>query len=317
MRATRSRIFSFGRAVPESVGSTPDPKEDGLLMVDETLGISAKIILDASEATLELQGSKATVQQGDMTVPVCPVFLVRNGSGDSVYELFDDGFVIHKGHTNTDPDALNSGHFSSTVLGNDSLYIGSAKISFDSTTNEIEMQRLRNQIPVYLVAQGFQNSDITPAGTAYNQITVHSWVAMARTFTGNSRLEVRDVFPSANADWRALTINTGRVVASSLQGPNGAPFKVLAVEQILINRQSMWLGDKLHISETGTRAQLQIRNDTIPVYRGSGRGTRGRHRARQDARQRDARGLDHPERGCRGLRRPWRDLPGSEPGGRL
>ena len=80
------RIFSFGRAVPESVGSTPDPKEDGLLMVDETLGISAKIILDASEATLELQGSKATEQQGDMTVPVCPVFLVRNGSGDSVYD---------------------------------------------------------------------------------------------------------------------------------------------------------------------------------------------------------------------------------------
>ena len=51
-----------------------------------------------------------------------------------------------------------------------------------------------------------------------------------------------------------------------LQAPAGAAFKVLKVEQMLANAGSVWLGDKLHISETGTRAQLQIRNDTIPVY---------------------------------------------------
>ena len=99
-----------------------------------------------------------------------------------------------------------------------SVYIGSAKISYNTTTNEIEWVRLRNQIPVYLVAKNFQDSNITPLGTPYSEISVHAWVALARTFLGNERLSVRDVFPSANNDWRVTPI---------LQAPAGAAFKVL------------------------------------------------------------------------------------------
>ena len=65
----------------------------------------------------------------------------------------------------SDVDSLNSGHFSSVVAGDGSVYIGSAKISYNRTTNEIEWVRLRNQIPIYLSALGFQDSDISPLGT--------------------------------------------------------------------------------------------------------------------------------------------------------
>ena len=39
-------------------------------------------------------------------------------------------------------------------------------------------------------------------------MTVHGWVALARTFLSNPRIEVTTVLPSANADWDAIDIDT-------------------------------------------------------------------------------------------------------------
>ena len=42
---------------------------------------------------------------------------------------------------------------------------------------------------------------------ALDQMTVHGWVALARTYLSNARLEVSDVFPVANTqDWDAGSI---------------------------------------------------------------------------------------------------------------
>ncbi|MCH2254973.1 MAG: hypothetical protein MK365_17725, partial [Vicinamibacterales bacterium] len=263
-----TRHFVFGRAEPYvgETTATSDEKRDGLLIEDTAVGISTEIMCSNSLPTLRMKGDKATTTTNNFVSPVCPVVEIQNGADETTFAVYDDGFVVAKGHHRSDVDALNSGHFSTVVTGDGSVYIGSARISYNRTTNEIEWVRLKNQIPVYLAALNFQDSDISPLGTPYAEIPVHTWIVFARLFTGNMRLTARDVFPAENSDWRSLTINTGRLVTPVLQAPLGGAFKVLKVEQMLANAGSVWLGDKLHISETGTRAQLQIRNETIPVY---------------------------------------------------
>ena len=205
--AILTRIFSFGRAVPEGQETdiTADAARDGLLFVDELTDQLVSITVSDQSPTLRLQGDKDTTSVGGQVVPVCPVFDIRNTAGDVTYAVFDDGFVIQRGHNDTDPDALNAGHFSSVLVGDGSIFIGASRLSYDRATHKITASKLKHQIPIYL-----QNANL-PANNvpvALDQMTVHGWVALARTFLSNDRLVPANVFPSANADWDAVDITT-------------------------------------------------------------------------------------------------------------
>ena len=260
-----SRTFSFGRAVPVT-GETrenADEKRDGLLIEDDAVGNSCEIMCSNALPTLRLIGAKATQTSGGFTMPICPVIDVQDGSSKTQFAVYDDGFVVQRGHQDTDPDALNSGHFSSLVAGDGSVYIGSCRLSYDRAASKLLLMRLKNQIPLYLAAAGVTSGQVP---VAYNLMSVHSWVALGRTLLSNERLTVRDVFPSASADWEQVSVEADAFLAERLTPASGTAFKVLRVQQVLAGDQSVWLGNKLHISDTASRAQMQIRKDTIPVY---------------------------------------------------
>ena len=202
-----SRTFAFGRAVPEQgeTISQADAKRDGLLIQDDAVDHSCEIMCSNELPTVRLVGSKATTTnaQTQFVSPVCPVFEVQDGTGNVTFAVFDDGFVLQKGHQDTDEDALNSGHFSSVVSGDGSVYIGSTRLSYDRATQKLVVAQLKSAIPVYLAGKGIVAAQITEA---YDQINVHGWVARARTLLSDTRLTVRDVFPYANADWDDQTI---------------------------------------------------------------------------------------------------------------
>ena len=200
------RNFVFGRAQPQAGQTIAETSHDrdGLLISDDTVDHSVTICCNDSIPTLRIIGSKATITEGGFTKPVCPVIDVQNSSNDTTFAVYDDGFVVQKGHLDTDPDALNSGHWNSGVFGPGSVYIGSSRISYDMTAHKLQVAKLKSAIPVYLVGKGIVAGQINEA---YNAITVHGWVARARTLLNNERLTVRDVFPSANADWDVLEID--------------------------------------------------------------------------------------------------------------
>ena len=194
------RTYVFGRAQPE-VGetyATTDHSRDGLTIADENVSHSCEIFCSNTQPTIQLVGTKLTETTNNYTRPVCPVFEIQNGNNDTVYAIFDDGYVVQSGHTDTDPDALLSGHFSGIVVGPESVYIGRAKISYSMSTHTTRMQRLKAAIPVYLVARGVTAGQVP---LALAQMTVHGWVALGRTLLSDIKLSVTDVFPSANADW--------------------------------------------------------------------------------------------------------------------
>ena len=205
--AIQSRTITFGRAAPtgSETRNTADSKRDGLLVEDDAVNHSAEIMCSNELPTLRLVGSKATSSSGGFTEPVCPVIEVQDGAGNTRYAVYDDGFVVQKGHQDTDPDALNSGHFSSVLAGDGSVFIGSSRISYDRATHKLVASKLKHQIPIYL-----QQAQLPAASVplALDQMTVHGWVALARTFLSNPRIEVTTVLPSANADWDAIDIDT-------------------------------------------------------------------------------------------------------------
>jgi hypothetical protein len=202
-----TRTFAFGRAVPlvgESAAQA-DEKRDGLLIQDDAVDHSCEIMCSNALPTLRIVGTKAQVTSAGYTEPVCPVIEVQDGTGTVRYAVYDDGFVVQKGHQDTDPDALNSGHFHSVIAGDSSMYIGSCRLSYDRPNKTLLIRRLKEQVPVFLANKGVTGA---PAGHTLASMSVHAWVAYARTHQSNERLQVQDVFPNANADWEAATIGT-------------------------------------------------------------------------------------------------------------
>ena len=97
--------------------------------------------------TIRLIGSKTTTTVNGFTEPVCPVLEVQDGAGAARFAVFDDGFVVQKGHNDTDTDALNSGHFSSIVAGDNSVYIGSCRMSYNRPARALHFETLKGAYP--------------------------------------------------------------------------------------------------------------------------------------------------------------------------
>ena len=106
-----------------------------------------------------------------------------------------------------------------------------------------------------------------PPGFTLASMTVHGWVAYARRQI-NSRLTVDDIFPAANnaLDWEEASLLSKSIFTEEIKQVDGGTLKKLRVLSVQASDNSVWLGDKLHVTDRDGRAQLQIRKDTIPVY---------------------------------------------------
>ena len=259
-----SRNFSFGRAVP-LVGEAPaeaDHKRDGILIEDDAVNHSCEIMCSNELPTVRLVGTKATTTSGGYTEPVCPVIEMQDGSGTTQFAVYDDGFVVQRGHQDTDPDALNSGHFNSVVTGDSSVYVGSSKISYDRAVKALRFSTLKEAVPVFLAGKGVSAA---PSGHTFASMTVHAWVAYARQHQSNERLTVHDVFPSGSDDWDDAAIRARTVRTNRIREEDDSTLQMFRAQTMLAGDSSVWLGDKLHISDRDGRAQMQVRLETIPV----------------------------------------------------
>ena len=260
-----SRNFSFGRAVP-LVGEAPaeaDHRRDGLLIEDDAVNHSCEILCSNELPTVRLVGSKATTTSGGYTEPVCPVIEMQDGTGTTQYAVYDDGFVVQRGHQDTDPDALNSGHFNSVLTSDSSVYVGSCRLSYDRAAKALRFSTLKEAVPVFLAGKGVSAA---PSGHTLASMTVHAWVAYARQHQSNERLSVHDVFPAGSDDWDDAAIRSRTVRTNRIREEDDSKLKLIKVDQMLASDSSVWLGNKLHMSDRDGRAQMQVRLETIPVY---------------------------------------------------
>ena len=86
----------------------------------------------------------------------------------------------------------------SSAHGDGSLYVGSAKLSFNRAAYELEHRTLNTaHIPKYLSDNAFVVGDL-PTGVLINDLSVLEWVRIARTFIDDEFLGPDDVFPASN-----------------------------------------------------------------------------------------------------------------------
>ena len=125
-----------------------------------------------------------------------PALAVFDSNNHMQYAIYEDGTIQQKGHTNVDSSTLSGAHHKNLVLGPNSLYLGRCRFSFTGGVPTAHV--LKNQIPIYLTANGVTQGDL-PA--AHATMDIHAFVAFARNHFSNTKLEVEDIFPVANADW--------------------------------------------------------------------------------------------------------------------
>ena len=95
-----------------------------------------------------------------------------------------------------------------------------------------------------------------------------STIAITGTKTANSAkyIEVRD----SSSSLIFAVESDGEVFCDTLVANNlrssGQEFAEIRVKTLIAKAGSVWLGDRLHVSETGKRARLQMRADVVPLY---------------------------------------------------
>jgi len=93
-------------------------------------------------------------------------------------------------------------HSTSAAVGDASMFIGSAKYSYDRTGHVVTLHRLKtNHIPAYLAGRGITAQNLTKNIDLY---TAAEWVELGRSVLSEN-IHLSDVFPAANTgDWLEL-----------------------------------------------------------------------------------------------------------------
>ena len=189
-----TKNFYFGRAPPleNQTVQTADSDRDGLFIEDSQSGQTTLITCVDTEPNIKIEANK-TKSGGK---PVIPAVAIFDPNGVLQYAIYEDGTIRQKGHINVDSSTLSGAHHKNLVLGSNSLYLGRCRFSFTGGVPTAHV--LKNQIPIYLTANGVTQGDL-PA--AHATMDTHAFVAFARNHFSNTKLEVEDIFPVANADW--------------------------------------------------------------------------------------------------------------------
>ena len=138
-------MFYFGRSQQE--GGPEQGAEDGLYMSRIINGKDHTVILgvhpDVPNITVSSDKSANTP------------LLLFTGSDDNeaLFAVTDKGAVISKGQFEHDFSAIPDSMFGSSVHNAHSVYIGAAKLSYNSTTRQLETHILKeNHVPTVLAA---------------------------------------------------------------------------------------------------------------------------------------------------------------------
>ena len=235
----------FGRAEP-LVGETIDTasaSRDGLLLEDEVQNQISEVYCNENVPNIRLTGIKA-VQSGK---PVCPVFEVIGQSSNTVFAIYDDGHVRWGGHLASDSlsgdaDLLSDSAHASAYVGDNSLYIGDCRITFDRQNRALKLAVLKDQIPTYLTAAGVTPAEVSSFGASANgELSVHSWTVLAREHTNNEHLRIKDVFPAAAADWNDSVFDGHATAADMVQAQSDivqAAADIVQAESDIVQAQS-------------------------------------------------------------------------------
>ena len=151
-----------------------------------------------------------------------PLITMRQPDGTLLWLLNAQGEREFVTHSSDDPTHANAGSapaqsVDSVAVGDNSLYIGSAKLSYDRSSNALTFKRLKNtSLPKFFTDLGHDNTTL-PSGYDLSQMSVQRYLALARNLQGDDTLHLKDVFPVANEnnDWQdAGNLLTGTVPTS-------------------------------------------------------------------------------------------------------
>ena len=131
------------------------------------------------------------------------VIRIRDSGGVEYFSVSALGNIASGQMTSVDTRLTTLETTTATISGellahDNSLWLGSAKLSFQRNSYELRMRYLKaDTIPKYLADQGYTTADL-PSGKTINDMNFIRWLQSARTFTSNTALTIKDVFPAAN-----------------------------------------------------------------------------------------------------------------------
>lgn len=193
MIAEPNAIFRFGRS--ENIGDSTGA-DDGILMSrSKDVGASAKQHVIAVSpynegANLRISSTKVGAD--------APYLVCTDSDGIEIFKITKTGQIQSNGVLNNDHTTLPDGNHADQALGNNSLYIGEGKVSFDGS--KFIFRRLKDQtVPTALLAAPYS---LTAANLpASGNHSIQKWMDLARVAhlgAGNSHLKIKEAFPLAN-----------------------------------------------------------------------------------------------------------------------
>ena len=148
-----------------------------------------------------------------------PIIAMRDAAGTLIWVLNAQGLMEHVSHSADDPTHAFAGStpaiaVDSVAVSDNSLYVGSAKLSFDRATNKLTFKRLKlTGLPKYFTDLGHDNTTL-PSGYNLAAMSVQRYLALARDLESDDTLHLKEVFPVAHEsqDWEdAGDLLTGTV----------------------------------------------------------------------------------------------------------
>jgi hypothetical protein len=137
-----------------------------------------------------------------------PILVMRELDGTMRWVINAQGKMEHVTHSADDPTHAFAGSAPATsvdsvAVGDNSLYVGSAKLSFDRAANKLTFKRLKlTGLPKYFTDLGHNNTTL-PSGYNLAAMSVQRYLALARDLESDDTLHLKEVFPVANdsQDW--------------------------------------------------------------------------------------------------------------------
>ena len=138
-----------------------------------------------------------------------PVLSIRDPQDQLLWTLNADGHFSHASHPVADPTHAAAGagpeiSVLSAAFADNSIFVGSAKLSYDRAAHELKFEKLKHQMPKYFSDLSITESSL-PSGYTTATMSVQRYLALARQLASDDALHLGDVFPSGHTvDWEII-----------------------------------------------------------------------------------------------------------------
>ena len=151
-----------------------------------------------------------------------PYIDCEDESGNKKFTVTNDGTVLTHGVYANDHTTLPDNLSTAIAVGNNSVYIGQSKISYNDTTGEMKFYKLKDNVVPTALSGSPYNLTVGDIDAGKNSNTVQRWLDLARPSHAHSNLRIHDIFPTANqaSDWvEAKVVPTANSYTESDQTP--------------------------------------------------------------------------------------------------